>query len=372
MPSVAQLAARMLCVGFEGLAPSPEVLELIDRGVAGVILFARNIDSPQQTADLCRQLKARAKGRPLLTCVDQEGGRVMRLRGPYSAVPPMRRLGQTRNPDLARRIGALLAREVRAAGFDLNFAPVLDVDTNPRNPVIGDRAFAADPQDVADMGIALIEGLQSARVAACAKHFPGHGDTHQDSHHQLPRLPHDMDRLRRIELAPFAAAIRAGVASIMTAHVIFEALDPAVPATMSKAVMHDLLRQTMGYDGLVISDDLEMKAIADHYGLDDAAVRGAIAGVDLFLVCHQPQRQHRVIDALIHAAESGTLPRTQLEAANQRLETLMRRYVQPADALADLSVIGCREHQAVIDEVMRHAGTASAAPMGPDPTDWRR
>src|SRR5512138_628761 len=230
--------AGLFCVGFHGKTASPEVLELVRRGVYGVVLFARNVEDAGQVAALVAELK-RAAGRPLLVSIDQEGGRVARLRAAqgFTELPPMRALGETGDDVLAYEVGALLGRELRAVGIDQDYAPCVDVDTNPANPVIGDRSFSRDPAVVARLGAALAEGLQSAGVAACAKHFPGHGDTSQDSHHALPRLPHGMERLRAVELLPFRALAAAGVSSIMTAHVVFEPLDPRLPATLSAAAI---------------------------------------------------------------------------------------------------------------------------------------
>ncbi|MCI0671905.1 MAG: beta-N-acetylhexosaminidase, partial [Myxococcaceae bacterium] len=234
--------ARLFMVGFPGLTPDDALLELMREGVGGAILFKRNVGSPEDTAALNQELKARA-GRPFLLAVDQEGGRVARLRGaPFTSLPPMRTLGERGGEPAAERAGRLLAYELRALHFDWDFAPVLDVDTNPANPVIGDRSFSRDAHEVARLGVALARGLEAGGVASCGKHFPGHGDTAQDSHLDLPRLPHTLTRLREVELVPFAAYARAGLAALMTAHVVFEALEAGLPATMSQRVLEGLLR----------------------------------------------------------------------------------------------------------------------------------
>jgi beta-N-acetylhexosaminidase len=323
--------AGLLAVGFDGASPSPEVRGLIARGAAGVVLFSRNVESAEQVAALAGALKREA-GRPLLLSVDQEGGRVMRLRARhgFTELPPMRALGEVGDPALCREVGALLGRELRAVGIDQDYAPVVDVDTNPRNPVIGDRAFSRDPEAVGRLGAALAEGLQAAGVAACAKHFPGHGDTSQDSHRELPRLSHPLPRLRAVELAPFRALARAGVASVMTAHVVFEALDPERPATMSPAALR-LLREECGFGGAVISDDLEMQAVAEHLPVEEAAVEAVAAGVDLLLVCHRADRQHRVADALRAAVGRGRISRERLAEARARVEGLLRWAGPPPD-----------------------------------------
>lgn len=234
----------------------------------------------------------------------------------------MRALGEAGDAALAREVGALLGRELRAVGIDQDYAPVVDVDTNPANPVIGDRSFSRDAAAVSRLGAALAAGLQSAGVAACAKHFPGHGDTSQDSHKDLPRLPHPLARLEDVELLPFRALARAGVASVMTAHVVFEALDPARPATLSPAVMR-LLRTRVGFDGCAISDDLEMNAIAEHFPLEEAAPGSVAAGVDALLVCHHADVQHRAIDLVRAAVERGRIPRERIAEARSRIERLV-------------------------------------------------
>jgi beta-N-acetylhexosaminidase len=353
--------AGLFCVGFHGKTPSPEVLELVRRGVYGVVLFGRNVVGAEQVAELVHALKA-AAGRPLLVSIDQEGGRVARLREPqgFTEVPPMRALGDTGDAALAREVGALLGRELRAVGIDQDYAPVVDVDTNPANPVIGDRAFSRDPAAVARLGVALAEGLQSAGVAACAKHFPGHGDTSQDSHKDLPRLPHPLARLEEVELSPFRALARAGVASVMTAHVVFEALDPRRPATLSPEVMR-LLRERVGFQGCAISDDLEMKAVAEHFPLEEAAPGAVAAGVDALLVCHTAGVQHRAIDLVRAAIEGGRIPRARLAEARARVERLLAFAGPAPDPRGVLARLRTREHLAVATRIPRLA-------TGHDPT----
>jgi len=353
--------ASLLCVGFHGTTPSPEVLELIQRGVGGVILFTRNVESAEQVAELTAALK-RAAGRPLLVSIDQEGGRVARLRAPhgFTELPPMRALGETGDAALAFDTGALLGRELRAVGIDQDYAPVVDVDTNPLNPVIGDRSLSRHPAEVGRLGAALARGLQSMGVAACAKHFPGHGDTAQDSHHDLPRLAHALDRLRAVELPPFTALARAGVAAVMTAHVIFEPLDATRPATLSPAVMR-LLRDECGFTGCCVSDDLEMKAITAHFDLGDVAPDAVAAGVDQLLVCHTAAVQHRAIDLVREAVGAGRIPRQRLEEAKARVQGLLRWAGPPPDPGAARAALRKPEHLAL-------AARIPALATGRDPT----
>jgi beta-N-acetylhexosaminidase len=352
---------------------------LVRAGAGGVILFGRNVRDPRQVQSLAAKLKAAATAGarsetgpdsawPIIA-VDQEGGRVARLRQGFTDWPAMRTLGQIGDVELAREVGQALGRELRAVNIDLNFAPVMDVDTNPANPVIGDRAISSQAAVVAQLGSALIQGMQAAGIAACAKHFPGHGDTQHDSHLQLPLLAHQMERLHEVELPPFRAAVDAGVAAIMTAHVVFATLDRQYPATMSQAAIDGLLRQQLRFGGVVISDDLEMKAIADHFSIAEAVTRGLNAGVDLFLVCHTPQKQREAIDQIVRAVEQGRVPRERLEEAAGRVEALAQKFARPANDAEPGAILNCAAHQALAQRMRE------AAPSGPetsrDPTQWR-
>jgi beta-N-acetylhexosaminidase len=359
-------AARLFTVGFHGQAITADLTKLVARGVGGVIFFSRNVGQPAEVAQLTNAIK-RLATRPLVLALDQEGGQVARLRQGFTEIPAMRVIGAGGSAALAREVGALIGREVRAVGFDLNYAPVLDIDTNPNNPVIAARSFGRTPELVSELGVAFAQGLECAGVAACGKHFPGHGDTSQDSHLELPRLPHSLERLERVELKPFAAAIEAGIPSLMTAHVIFEPLDPIYPATMSRPVLHGLLREKMGYEGLVISDDIEMRAIADHYGVEDLVVRGLNAGIDQFLCCHTAELAHRAIEAVIRAVENGTVSREALEAAHRRSAAFTHRYARPAVDEPDLGVLRSDAHLTVIERVLTSIDP-EATDVGVDPT----
>ncbi len=359
-------AARLFTVGFYGKAVTDDLAKLVARGVGGVICFSRNIGTPEEVAETTNSIK-RLAARPLFLALDQEGGQVSRLKQGFTEVPPMRAIGATGNAGLAREVGALIGREVRAVGFDMNYAPVLDVDTNPANPIIAARSFGRTPEIVSEFGLALLAGLESAGVAACGKHFPGHGDTSQDSHLELPRLPHSLERLEQVELRPFAAAVKAGIPSIMTAHVIFEPLD-TFPATMSRAVLHGLLREKMGYDGMIVTDDIEMRAIADNYGVEDTVVRGINAGVDHFLCCHTAETAHKAIEAIIRAVESGKISQETLATAQRRIQTFTRRYARPAQDKVDLSCLASDAHLALIERVLKGADPAMTA-VGHDPTE---
>ena len=319
------LVRPLLWIGFDGKVPPPEAARLVHEGVSGVILFARNVGTPDETRALIAELKSIARG-PLLLSVDQEGGRVARLTEGFTKFPALRDLGGL-SRDEVRATGRALGAEVRAAGFDIDLAPVVDVDSNPANPVIGDRSFSRDPQVVASLGAAMIEGLEE-HLAACAKHFPGHGDTDKDSHYDLPRLSHGLERLRACELVPFKAAVAAGVSCVMTTHVVFDALDAGTPATMSAPAVR-LLREEVGFRGVCVSDCLEMKAISEHFGCGRAAVRAIAAGVDALLVSHTADTQHEVVEALAAAVVEGAIPEARVHEARARLDALAARHARP-------------------------------------------
>src|SRR3954465_2857297 len=366
-------AARCVFVGIKGTSPRPEELELIRRGVGGVILFSRNVQDPAQVAELSRSLKAAAIG-PLLICIAPAGGRVQR-RGPptWTAWPSMRRLGEidqlggvgaVNGTAVAERVGRMIADELAACGIDLDFAPVMDVDTNPNNPVIGDRSFSRDPRRVARLGVALAQGLERGGVASCVKHFPGHGDTSQDSHLTLPRLAHDKQRLWEVELVPFVAAARAGLASVMTAHVRFETFD-RLPAMLSPVSL-SLLRREVEFHGCCISDDLEMRAISAIWGVPDAAELSVAAGCDAVLVCHTLQAQHDSIDAIARGARAGPLSRERLKEASTRVQTL-QKFARPPSALQGKhATFAVEEHRAFAAQLTQ---VALRAERPIDPTE---
>jgi len=334
--------------------------------LGGVTLFTRNIESPEQVAELGFDLQALSAGLPLWVAVDQEGGRVARLRAPFTEWPPMATLGRSGDVTLAYRFAVALAAELKAVGISLDYAPVLDIHTNPKNPIIGDRALGEDAETVARLGAAIVRGLQENGVAACGKHFPGHGDTSVDSHLALPLVEHPPDRIRRVELVPFREAIRADVAFMMTAHILVPSLDEEKPATLSPAIVRGMLREELDFDGVILSDDLEMHAIADTYTVPDAAVQAIAAGCDGVLVCRatasdrtQDAEVHAaVLEALVHAVEDGRIPFTRAEDALARNRRAKERFlaapVAPGRRPAVRQVLGNDEHRRIADEMARY------------------
>lgn len=354
---------QLLIAGFEG-EQLPVELKALARefDLGGVILFARNISEPGQVADLCHDAARLAADVPAWVSVDQEGGRVARLRAPFTEWPPMATLGRSGDVHLARQFARALAAELKAVGISLDFAPVLDVHTNPRNPVIGDRALAEKAAEVARLGSAIVRALQDAGLAACGKHFPGHGDTTADSHLELPLIEHPPERLRELEFLPFRAAIDARVATIMTAHVLVPALDERRPATLSKRIVTGILREELGYDGVILSDDLEMKALANDYTVSESAVHAVESGCDGVLICPgDHDRQAAALEALIHAVEDGRLPLSRVEDALRRQQRTKERFLaagvasRPLDARALRGAIGRDEHRRIADEMARFA-----------------
>jgi beta-N-acetylhexosaminidase len=326
MNELERMAGNVIVCGFPGTEAPPEIHAwLREEAVAGLILFKRNIDHLHQASELVTScVEGTDPAKPILVCVDQEGGRVARFGEPILQLPAMRTLAAAADATLTREAASVLARQLRAIGVNLDFAPVLDVDTNPDNPIIGDRAFGRTPGAVIEHALAFADGLHTGGVLSCGKHFPGHGDTDLDSHLDLPTLRHDRGRLEAVEFQPFRAA--AGrIPSLMTAHVVFEAVDPEVPATMSRAVIAELLRKEIGFEGAVFSDDLEMKAITDRYSIEEAGVLAIEAGCDLLLVCSNLDAAARLRETLAAEADRSELFRARLTEAQARANALRRR-----------------------------------------------
>jgi beta-N-acetylhexosaminidase len=329
-------AGQLLIVGFEGTTAPELLLRRIAEGrVGGVVLFTRNLGSPAEIAALTRSLQAAtpAGDPPIVVSIDQEGGRVQRVRAPNTVWPAMARLAAHGDEGLTEAVGLALGAEIAALGFNVDFAPVLDVHTNPQNPIIGDRAFGTDAAGATAQGLAFWRGLERAGVRGCGKHFPGHGDTATDSHLELPRVDHDEARLRAVELAPFAAAARAGVPMIMTAHVVYPAVD-ARPATMSHRWLTAILRLELGFRGVIVSDDLDMKAVADQFPVEETVVRSLAAGADCFLACRDPGIQQRAEEALEAGAARDAALQVRLEESAARLRGFRQtlRGAPPADS----------------------------------------
>lgn len=362
---------QLLWLGFEGTSVPAALRRQLDAGEVGAtILFKRNLsfsvepgDLPQELCDLDalialnRELhRAAPDGTPALIAIDQEGGLVQRVRAPATHWPPMRAhdgFGPPDDAELAAQVGLALGGELRALGFDIDFAPVLDVHTNPANPVIGDRAFGTEPEAAARRALAFARGLDESGVLACGKHFPGHGDTHSDSHLELPRIDHGWERLEQVELLPFARASAAGIPMIMTAHVVFAALDPDRPATLSEPVVTGLLRRRLGYRGVIVSDDITMRAIADHLDPGAAAVSAVRAGCDAILVCRDEAQQQAAEAGLLRESERDSDLRRRIGESAARIRAMKRAHAdnQRRRPAPPLSHVGRFEHRRLADQL---------------------
>jgi len=303
--------------------PGPE----LDRGTvelhrklpfAGVVLFRRNWADARKLRRLTAQIHALRRDDPPLVAIDHEGGRVCRLAEPFTPIPPALELAK-RGEGAVKSAGKIVGRELREAGIDINFAPVLDINTNSANPVIGERAFGKTAKLVAQLGTAFFQAMQREGVIPCGKHFPGHGDTSEDSHLTLPRVSRTRTSLMRRELLPFRHAIQHGIPMLMSAHVLYPAFDPRRPATLSPVLMTELLRQKLGFRGVLCSDDLEMRAVSRNYRPAEIAIMAVAAGVDLLLFCHSQERALQAAHALLQALERDELSRERIDEALERL-----------------------------------------------------
>lgn len=359
--NVSELAGQLCMIGFEGIEITSDLRKWMrEYQPGGIILFSRNLVDPVQIAHLTNDLQALAGDIPLLIAIDQEGGRVSRLPSGFTIFPPAATVAQPGSTELAYQAAAVTAKELRAVGINMNMAPVLDIHTNPSNPIIGNRAFGTEPEQVCLMGTATIAGLHDHRVLACGKHFPGHGDTSTDSHVELPVVHASRQRLEDVELRPFQYAINHGLQAMMTAHVHYPALDPTNPATLSPTIISGLLRQQMGFSGVILSDDLEMRAILDHSKVGDAAVHSLQAGVDMLLVCKARALATDTIGAVRRALHSGELDPAGLTASLARIAAVKQRFVypyQPIDTTIIPSCVGIPAHHEVLAQIQNHPWT---------------
>lgn len=351
--STADKIGQMLSVGFTGLEAPNYLLDWLREGrVGGAILFARNVESPEQVARLTETLHAAAKY-PILISIDQEGGTVARLRDGFTESPGALALASAVEGRVERveRVSRALGEEMRALGINWVYAPAVDLLHHLENPTLGTRSFGTDAADVSALAAAAVRGFQSAGVAACVKHFPGLGNTAVDTHVALPTLTITEAELLGRDLLPYRAAVGASVASVMTTHTIFSALDPVYPTTLSPRIIERLVRGTLGFEGVVTTDCMEMKAITAQYGAGESALLAAQAGVDLILFSHTPAMQEAAYDALIRAADDGTLDMAIIEQAVTRITAMKARYAITAPP--DLSAVRSDAHLAVADEAAR-------------------
>ncbi len=352
---LSEKVGQLMMAGFEGTTPSKEIKDLIKKKrIGGVILFSRNIESPKQCTKLTASLQKLSPDAPLLIAIDQEGGRVSRLPKPFTQFPAARTVGRCDSVPLTYRLAEAISKELLAVGINMNFAPVLDVDTNPKNPVIGDRAFGSSPTLVSKHGLSMIASMLDQKVIPCGKHFPGHGDTDLDSHETLPRIQHAIIRLTDMELRPFVHAIENRLPCVMTAHICCTAFDAKLPASLSRNVVTELLRKTLKYNGVVITDDLEMKAVTDSFSVAEAAVRAIKFGSDMVLVGRSCDQQMAALEAMTLAIEKAEIREKRLERSLNRLLSMKEHFLlNPNDAdIEDLrESIGCDAHLELVETI---------------------
>jgi beta-N-acetylhexosaminidase len=340
---------KLFMIGFEGPLFTRAVRDFIDEvNPCGVILFARNIQDPQQLAGLNHDLQAHAKDRDsegIFIGVDQEGGRVRRLRKPFAEFGSAFQLASSQDPEEAvRQFARVTADELRLVGFNLDFAPVLDVlgsNINPDDSVIGDRSYGSDPEIVGELGTIVIRTMRSAGLIPCCKHFPGHGGTSVDSHTDLPQDTRSWEVIEKNDLIPFSRAVEAQVEMIMTAHVVYRNLDPYYPATLSKSAVHELLRTRMNYQGAVITDDLDMAAVARGHSPDECALLALKAGADILLFCNQPKKALAARSRIFSAMKDGDLDEERVRESLARIKRLKSKY---ANSMAPCDIERVRDH----------------------------
>lgn len=320
---------QMLIVGFDGLSYNDHIKEMIEQyHIGGFILFKRNIKNSQQTLTLINSIKNANSNKniPLFLSVDEEGGLITRMPKELKNIPNSKKIGQVSNKDFSYELGRSLGLKLHSFGFNMNFAPVLDINSNPKNPVIGIRSFGSNEEIVSALGISTMKGIQSQNVISVVKHFPGHGDTSIDSHLKLPTVNHDLKRLNNFELIPFKNAIYNDADAVMVAHILFPKMDPNHPATLSKRIVTDLLRKDLDFKGVVITDDFEMGAIIKNYPIEEASLKSVNAGCDLLLVCHTREKQISVIHTIKKAVLNHEIDENRIDESVYRILKLKEKY----------------------------------------------
>ncbi len=382
--TVEEKVGQIFICGFGGkeVGPVPKA-HITKRKIGGLILYDRNIQTPEQVAALTTELqnlaKSNPRGIPLFIAIDQEGGKVTRLHKGATTFPGNMALGATGSQKLAEKVGDITGIELATLGINLNFAPVLDVNTNPKNPAIGVRSFGDSAENVSQLGSAYIRGIQRQGVLATAKHFPGHGDTSADSYKKLPLVAKKKKRMHDVDLSPFRAAIDAGVGAIMTAHVHYPELDIQGPATLSHTILNTLLRQELGFEGLIITDDLEMKAIEETHDIRQAALAAFQAGADILLVPWTLKKQQSAYSAILQAVKKRNITTNRLNASVRRILKSKSAYglfdkkfehvKDPKAINSPLSVVGSRKHRDIAQTISTQAVTVVRDTPGILPLD---
>lgn len=350
-----------LFIGISGHSlTSEEKKFIVENNIGGICLFGRNVSEPKQVRDLCAEIQSlryqQADKAPLFISIDMEGGRVHRLKAPFTVWPAVRKLGDLDAPAASFAFANCMGKELRAVGINLDFAPCVDVFTNPANTVIGDRAVSENPEKVAKHASALIRGYMKSGVITCAKHFPGHGNTIIDSHLDLPIEDVDLEHLKKRELIPFKQSMRSKVDMVMTSHIKFPKIDNEWPVTLSETFIQKIIRNEMKYDGFVITDDLGMKAMANYFGAEHIPVRAVQAGAELLLYCNEPETPPKAIEALIKAYETGAVIPAVFKKNHQKIIGFKENKLSEPDPLplhSVLQIIGNPEHKELASAILK-------------------
>ena len=345
---------QLVIVGFDGYTADDSIKTMIQSyKVGGVILFGRNVENAEQLITLNNTLKNINSGNkiPLFISIDEEGGKVSRMPKEIRKLPTNKTIGEANDENLSYEIGSILADEVKMFGFNMNFAPVLDINSNPQNPVIGDRSFGNSKEIVSRLGVQTMKGIQSGGVIPVVKHFPGHGDTSEDSHIGLPAVSHDMNRLIDFELIPFKDAINNQADAVMIAHILLNKIDSENPSSLSKTVITELLRNQLKFNGVIITDDMTMRAIVENYNIGEAAIKSVKAGSDIILVCHGYDNEIAVIDALKNAVENRTISQETINESVYRILKLKDKYKLSDDKIDKIDTINSTDIQKINDKI---------------------
>lgn len=336
--SIRHIIGQHMFIGISGHALTlDEKKFIVENNIGGICLFGRNVADPKQVRDLCAEIQSlrhqQSEKTPLFIGIDMEGGRVHRLKPPFTVWPALRRLGDLDAPTVSFHFANRMGQEMKAVGINLDFAPCIDVFTNSANTVIGDRSISSDPETVAKHASALVRGYIKSEIITCAKHFPGHGNTIVDSHEDLPVEHLDRARLESCELIPFKKTFKSRVDMVMTSHIMFPEIDPEWPVTLSEIFIKNIIRNEYRYRGLVVTDDLGMKAMTKHYGIEEVPVRALKAGADLLLYCNDPEVPPQAVESILEATAQGILNESDLNESYRRILDLKKMKIQHPDPL---------------------------------------
>lgn len=327
--TIEEKIGQLMIIGINGLTIDDHTKEMIEKyHIGGFILFKYNISDENQALELLNSLKKTnsANSIPLFLSIDEEGGRVSRLPNSFLKLPGAKKIGDINDKDISLEYGKIIGKRLQSLGFNMNFGPVLDVNSNPKNPVIGDRAFGSTVERVVDNGIQVMKGTRTEKIISIVKHFPGHGDTNMDSHIDLPVIDKDLEEMEQLELVPFKESLKESVDGIMIGHILFPKLDSQCPATLSREVITGLLREKLAYEGLIISDDMTMGAIIKNYAIEEAAVNFIKAGGDLLLICHGYENHIKIIEKTKEEIHKGGITQEELDEKVYRILQIKEKY----------------------------------------------